>query len=59
LKNVNKGDLLKEFRKNTFEVFRIERFIKNSMSSKNGYTTNLSAFIFTIRGRAQIEFDNI
>ncbi|WP_346847169.1 AraC family transcriptional regulator [uncultured Clostridium sp.] len=58
MKNVNKGDLLKEFRKNTFEVFRIERFIKNSMSSKNGYTTNLSAFIFTIRGRAQIEFDN-
>lgn len=58
MKNINKGDLVKEFRKNTFEVFRIEKFIKNFMSAKNGYMTSLSAFIFPIRGTAQIEFDN-
>ncbi len=58
MRNVKKSDLVKEFRKNTFEVFRIERFIKNFTYAKNSYITNLSAFIFPIKGRAKIEFDN-
>lgn len=58
MKNIKKGDLVKEFRRNTFEVFRIERFTKGSMATKNSYITNLSAFIFPIKGRAKIEFDN-
>lgn len=58
MKNVKKSDLIEEFRNNTFEVFRIERFIKNSIYVKNSYITNQSAFIFPIKGRAKIEFDN-
>lgn len=58
MKNVRKSELIEEFRKNTFEVFRIERFTKDSIYTKNSYITNLSAFIFPIKGRAKIEFDN-
>ena len=58
LKNVRKSELIDEFRKNTFEVFRIERFRKEPTYVKNSYLTNLSAFIFPIKGRAKIEFDN-
>ena len=49
---------MEEFRKNTFEVFRIERFTKESIYTKNSYITNLSAFIFPTKGRAKIEFDD-
>ena len=58
MKQVKKGDLVKEFRQNTFEVFRIKKFAKNTTYTQNSYTTNLSAFIFPIRGRAKIEFNN-
>lgn len=58
MKNVRKSDLIKEFRKNFFEVFRIERFIKCGISPTNSYVTNISAFIFPIRGKAKIQFDD-
>ena len=58
MKNVKKSELIEEFRKNTFEVFRIERFTKNSMYLQNSYITNHSAFIFPIKGKAKIEFDD-
>ncbi len=58
MKNVKKSELIEEFRKNTFEVFRIERFTKGSTYTKNSYMTNLSAFIFPIKGRAKVGFDN-
>lgn len=58
MRNVKKNDLVEEFRKNTFEVFRIERFTKKPIYTKNSYKTNLSAFIFPIKGKAEIQFDN-
>ncbi|AMK50490.1 helix-turn-helix domain-containing protein [Clostridium beijerinckii] len=58
MKSVIKGELIKEFRENTFEIVRVDKFAKNSASAKNTYKTNLSAFIFPIKGRAEIEFDN-
>ena len=58
MRNVNKSKLVEEFRKNTFEVFRIERFTKDSVYTKNSYITNLSAFIFPTKGSAKIEFDD-
>ncbi|WP_300382453.1 AraC family transcriptional regulator [Clostridium sp.] len=58
MRNVKKGELIEEFRKNTFEVLRVERFAKDYIYARNSYITNLSAFIFPIKGRAKIEFDN-
>lgn len=58
MRNVKKSELMEEFRKNTFEVFRIERFTKESVYTKNSYITNLSAFIFPTKGKAKIEFDD-
>ncbi len=58
MRNIKKSELIEAFRRNTFEFFRIETFIKEPACSKNSYVTNLSAFIFPIKGRAKIEFDN-
>lgn len=58
MRDVKKSDLIKEFRKNTFEVSRIERFTKESTYIQNSYITNVSAFIFPTKGKAKIEFDN-
>lgn len=49
MKSVIKGELIKEFRENTFEIVRVDKFAKNSASAKNTYKTNLSAFIFPIK----------
>lgn len=57
MKNIKKSELIEEFRRNNFEFFRIETFIKEPTCIKNSYVTNLSAFIFPIKGRAKIEFD--
>lgn len=58
MRDVKKSELIKEFKKNTFEVFRIERFTKESSYTQNSYITNLSAFIFPTKGKAKIEFDD-
>lgn len=58
MRNVKKSELIEEFKKNTFEVFRIEKFKKEPTYTQNSYITNLSAFIFPIKGRAKIEFDD-
>ncbi|OOM75887.1 HTH-type transcriptional activator Btr [Clostridium puniceum] len=58
MKSVIKSDLIKEFRENSFEIVRVDKFSKNPIITKNTYNTNLSAFIFPIKGKAKIEFDN-
>lgn len=58
MKFVKKNDLIKEFRENAFEIIRVDKFIKDSLNVENTYKTNLSAFIFPIKGKADIKFDN-
>ncbi|MFT8348541.1 helix-turn-helix domain-containing protein [Clostridium saccharoperbutylacetonicum] len=58
MKSIIKNDLIKEFRENSFEIIRVDKFTKDSIATRNTYKTNLSAFIFPIKGKAKIEFDN-
>lgn len=58
MKSIIKNDLIKEFRENSFEIVRVDKFTKDSITTRNTYKTNLSAFIFPIKGKAKIEFDN-
>lgn len=58
MKSVIKNELIKEFRESTFEIIRVDKFVKNSVNIENTYRTNLSAFIFPIKGKANIKFDD-
>lgn len=58
MKSVVKNELIKEFKANNFEIIRVDKFVKNSVNIKSTYKTNLSAFIFPIKGKADISFDN-
>lgn len=57
MKCFKNNEIIKEFRENNFEIIRVDKFIKNSEKIE-AYETNFSAFIFPIKGKADIKFDN-
>lgn len=63
IKNLDKDfeidtkDLINEFSNNSFQVIRVGKFVKERNISTGSYQTNLSAFMFTISGSAEIKLD--
>lgn len=55
---VKASDLIKEFDNNSIQVVRVGYFEKEPNEKQGSYQTNLSAFIFPISGRSQIQFDD-
>jgi AraC-like DNA-binding protein len=56
--SVKAHDVLVEFNNDPYQVDRVSYFVKKRNLDKNSYTTNLSAFIFPISGRANIILDD-
>lgn len=54
---VDTNDLINEFNNNSFQVIRVSKFVKEKSISTGSYQTNLSAFIFTIDGSAEIKLN--